>query len=121
MTWYFSVPELDIDYTRGDSRALGFAFTSGGAPRDLTDWTAIKMAVHSVASPEDETTIVLTMDGTLSADPTTGVMYLAPTDSDVTDVAPGVYFYDIQGTDTDDRIETLVRGKFRLNQDRTKD
>lgn len=120
MTWNFTVPTLDIDYKRGDSRTLPIRFSLGGAYRDFTGWTALILTVHSVATPTDETTKVLEMAGALDADPTTGLLYFTPADTDATDLDPAVYFHDIQGVNAASETETLCEGKLRITQDRTK-
>ena len=121
MAWNFTTPELDIDYTRGDDHSLPLHFTLGGADRDFTGWTSLLMAVHSVATPVDDTSKVLELAGTLDGDPTTGILFFTPASTTDTDLPPTVYFYDAQGIDVAGKKTTLVKGKFRLNQDRTKD
>ena len=121
MTYAFTVPEQDIDYTRGDDKPIGLRFTVDGANRDFTGVTGIVMAIHSVAAPVDDTTLILSITGALDSPPTTGILYFTPANPAATNLAPAVYFYDAQIITLAGKKDTIVKGKFRLNQDRTKD
>jgi hypothetical protein len=120
MAYSFSTPELDIDYTRGDDAPVALRFTVDGSARDFTGVTGILMDIHTTATPVDEGTKVLSLAGSLDSPPTTGILYFTPADTDATDITPGVYFYDAQIITAASKKDTIVRGKFRLNQDRTK-
>ncbi|RKZ20188.1 hypothetical protein DRQ50_00080 [bacterium] len=121
MAYSFTTPEVDIDYTRGDDAPIALRFTVDGSARDFTGATAINMGIHSEAAPVDDTTLILTIVGALDADPTTGILYFTPASPAATDLTPGVYFYDAQLLTAAGKKDTIVKGKFRLNQDRTKD
>lgn len=109
----------DIEYTRGDTEPIGITIkTSAGLPVDITDWT-FKLTVSSEKAPEDDTTQIFQIEGTLDADPATGKVTFEPADGQIDQV--GTFYYDIQRTNGSGKKKTIKRGyKFKVLQDITK-
>ena len=108
-----------ITMYRGDSYPITLALTdkTSGNPIDLTGCTLL-LTVDSLEEPPDDTTALFDIPGVLDADPTTGKVTFTPTSTDTG--TPGSYFYDVQLTDGDGNIRTVVKSTFTVSQDITK-
>ena len=108
----------DITMYRGDSYDLSFTITDSGTglPVPLNGAT-LKLTVTTIKDPPDNTTKLFDLDGTVDADPTTGVVVFKPTSLNT--AAIGNYFYDIQLTGDGD-VRTVQKAKFNIVQDNTK-
>jgi hypothetical protein len=108
-----------ISLFRGDSYPLSFTLRNAASatPIDLTDCSLL-LTVDTLADPPDDTTQVFQLTGSLDADPTTGKVYFTP---DTTDTATvGTYYYDVQLTDADSNIRTVVKSTLTISMDITK-
>jgi hypothetical protein len=108
-----------ISLFRGDSYPLAFTLKNAGTGTavDLTGCTLL-LTVDTLADPPDDTTQVFQLTGELDADPTTGKVYFTP---DTTDTATvGTYYYDVQLTDADSNIRTVVKSTLTISMDITK-
>jgi hypothetical protein len=114
-------PVVDLEYRRGDSRAIVFVLTdsSSGAALDLTGYTSPVLAVNSEPTPGDDTNELFKVTGTI-VDAAAGKVSFAPTTTD-SDQTPSTYFYDAQIIDAAGGKLTFVRGKFAIKQDIAKD
>lgn len=108
-----------ITMYRGDSYPITLTLTdkTSGASINLTGCTLL-MTVDSLAEPPDDTTKLFEVSGVLDADPTTGKATFTPTSTHT--ATPGSYFYDVQLTDADGNIRTVVKSTFVVSQDITK-
>lgn len=108
-----------ISMYRGDSYPITLRLKdlTSGAVIDLTGCTLL-MTVDSLEAPPDDTTKLFEVDGVLDADPTTGKATFTPTSANTATV--GSYFYDVQLTDADGNIRTVVKSTFTVSQDITK-
>jgi len=115
-------PVVDIEYKRGDSRAIVFKLTNAdtGDALDLTGWTAPVLAVNSEATPTDTSNELFKVTGSVLTPATAGKISFSPTTTD-TDQTPATYFYDAQALDADTGKLTFVQGKFKIVQDIAKD
>jgi hypothetical protein len=117
-----AVPVVNLDYRRGDSRAIVFVLTSKdtGLPLDLTGYTSPVLAVNSDQEPTDITNQKFTVAGAIDADPTTGRVSFTPTTTN-SDQTPSTYYYDAQILDAASGKLTFVQGEFNITQDIAKD
>lgn len=108
-----------ITMYRGDSYpiTLTLADKTSGSAIDLTGCTLL-MTVDSLDAPPDDTTKLFEVAGVLDADPSTGKVTFTPLTTDTATV--GAYFYDVQLTDADGNIRTVVKSTFTVSQDITK-
>ena len=107
-----------ICWGRGDSDNKGFIIQdSAGVAIDITGFT-FKLTVSSDKAPVDQANEQFSIVGAIT-DATNGKVAFSPLTSD-TDITPGIYFYDIEQTDTGSRISTLIVGKALIVQDITK-
>jgi len=115
-------PQIDIEYKRGDSRAIVYVLSSKttGTPLDLTGYTSPVLAVNTLPNPPDATTELFKVTGVIDADPTTGRVSFSPTTVQ-SDEAPDTYFYDAQIVDAASGLLTFVQGRFKIVQDIAKD
>ena len=105
---------------RGDSYPITFLFETPSAslPINLTN-CAFTLTVSSERSPVDNTTEVFSVDGVIDDSPSTGKVSFTPLTTD-TDILPKKYYYDIQVTDGDGNIKTLVKSTLSIVQDISK-
>jgi hypothetical protein len=110
--------DKEICWGRGDSDAKGFVIQdSDGNAVDITGFT-FSLTVNIDRDPPDQEDEQFTIAGIIGV-AANGEVSFAPTTVD-TDIAPGVYFYDIEQTDGSGRIKTLIKGKCKIIQDITK-
>lgn len=110
--------EKEICWGRGDSDAKGFVVQdSDGVAIDITGFS-FKLTVNSDRDPPDQVDEQFTIVGVIGS-PTAGTVSFAPTVSN-TDITPGIYYYDIEQTDTGSRIKTIIKGRCKIIQDITK-
>jgi hypothetical protein len=107
---------INIEKKRGDTRRHSFKLSSDASVVDISGWTAFSMAIHSIKKPEDDTTLVEEIDGTLATDGTDGRVFFVPSGS----IAVGKYFYDIQAIDSNSEKITFIEGEYSVLQDRNK-
>ncbi len=104
---------------RGDSYPILFTIkdAASSTPIDLTGCSLL-LTVDTLAEPPDDTTQVFQLTGALDASPSTGKVYFTP---DTTDTATvGSYYYDVQLTDADGNIRTVVKSTLTIAMDITK-
>jgi hypothetical protein len=108
-----------ITMYRGDSYPITLTLTdkATAAAIDLTGCTLL-MTVDETENPTDDSTMLFEVEGALDADPETGKATFTPLAADTATV--GNYFYDIQLTDADGNIRTVVKSTFVISQDITK-
>jgi hypothetical protein len=108
----------EITRYRGDTISDEFTVTS--ASGDAVDITAADfvMTIDTLKAPPDDTTKVATLVGVVTDGPAGRVEF--PFTEPDADQAPGKYFYDIQMTDSNGKIQTLTVGTYIFKQDITK-
>lgn len=108
----------DLTRFRGDTYADEInVVDSGGAAIDVTDYTFV-MTVDPDRAPTDSSNNLFQIAGNI-IDAENGVVQFAPSAVQA-DQAPGTYQYDIQMTDADGFIRTIVQGRYKFVQDITK-
>lgn len=107
----------EIEVIRGDDVTLTLTFTDNdGNAIDLTSGTVF-FTVKKKASDTDENALIKKNISIFSA-PTTGIMNLSLTDED-TDLASGVYYYDVQFIDSAGSVSSVQRDRFTVIKDIT--
>lgn len=108
----------DITRKRGDTYAEEIVVVdANGAAIDITGYT-FRMTVDPSRFPDTAANNLFTISGTIT-DAASGAVEFAPTALQA-DQTPGVYWYDVEMTDTLGRIKTIVTGKFVFEQDISK-
>lgn len=110
-------PIININRKRGDTRALVFVIQIDGTLIDISLWTTFLLTVTSIKNPPDDSTKVFQLAGTFVTDGTDSKIAFVP--AGTTDI--GTYYYDVQAIDPAGGKFTLVEGKYKLSQDKTKD
>lgn len=106
-----------ITRTRGDTYPFTVTFRdSSGVAVDLTGASFI-LTVNAEEDPTALQAPLFALAGTINA-PTTGVVEFEMTESAADNVGP--FYYDIQMTDAQGYIRTMMRGPFIMEQDITK-
>lgn len=110
---------IDFCLSRGDSVAFTFTLKTGNPALaiDITGSTFL-LTVDPEPNPADAVNNLFQLAGTLT-NPTGGVVQFQPTPVDL-DQTPGVYFHDVQWTDSSGAIRTIAAGEFEIQQDVTK-
>jgi len=112
-----SVQIQTITRTRGDTYPFTVTFRdSAGALVDLTGASFI-LTVNEEEDPDADELPEFSLVGVVAA-PLTGVVEFTLSESDADHV--GRFFYDIQMTDVQGYIRTMMRGTFEMQQDITK-
>ena len=103
-----------LEIIKGDDVSLTSTFTDGdGAVVDISGSSITFTAKNDFGSAA-----VITKTVTSHSDPTNGVTIIALTDTD-TAVDAGDYFYDIQITFSDGKVNSISYGKLIVKQDVT--
>lgn len=109
----------DIKIIRGDSASIAFEFTEAGSPADLTGAIVFFTAKPELTDDVTDSSAVIAVEVTDPTDPTNGKTIIPLTDDD-TDVAPGIYWYDIQVKRSDGTIASIPARKLEIVADVTR-
>ena len=109
---------MRITRTRGDTYADQFLITDKNTqlPVNLSGCT-FKLTLSESSTPDADTAPIYQLAGVIH-DPTLGMVEFAPTPTQADQV--GSFFYDVQMTDEDGAIRTLVLNSYVYTQDITK-
>lgn len=105
-----------ITRKRGDTYPIEILVTSEDLPLDVTGCT-FKLTVDPSKAPTADTNNIIALTGTLVIGET-GRVDFAFTDEQADNL--GKYYYDVQMTDGDGKIRTIMADKFVWVQDITK-
>mgnify|MGYP001231972017 CR=1 FL=1 len=105
----------DLFIIRGDSASINFSM----AGTDLTGATVYFTAKSEIDNAVDDSAAAITKETTSHTNPTAGetVIELTPED---TNVAPGIYYYDIQVKTAGGRVTSIPTRKLRVWADVTR-
>lgn len=107
---------IEITRRRGDTRRMTFRIgDTNGSPINLIDWNYFYMTVNQEETPDDATNQVAQQPGIVVDAKAGRVAFVA----DGT-IPVGEYYYDIQATDDNGEITTLMYGEYKVVQDITK-
>jgi hypothetical protein len=108
----------DIEVVRGDTRKIIMSVVDGETPVDISTWTDIYLTIDPNKSPISASTNAAQLIGeVVETEEDVYVVEFTPDEM----LEAGSYYQDIQVTDEDGAIVTLVMGKFKVIQDITKD
>lgn len=103
---------------RGDTSADQFTITDGdGEEIDVTGYV-FRMTISSKLSPSSVEGLLAVVSGVI-ASAAAGLVDFVFTTAQA-DQVPGVYYYDVQMVDANNRITTLIKDKYEFTQDITK-
>lgn len=114
---------LDLERRRGDTFPLIVVLrdkdstASPKTPIDITGFT-FRWVCDSRKDPDDDSTETFEIAGTIVGLGTAGTISFQPLSADVNHV--GVFFHEIEWTDTASKIRTVAAGKLTFKQDRAK-
>jgi hypothetical protein len=110
----------NICLKRGDTPVTRISMTdpADGSVLDITGYTFV-MTVDTDPAPSNSTTNIFQLSVGPIVDGSSGIVSLQPSTTD-TDLAPGVYFYDIQMLTTLPSVRTIFEGEYEIEQDITK-
>lgn len=108
-----------ITMYRGDSYPITLTLTDGSTklPIDLTG-CSLMMTWDTLQDPPDDSTKIAEIVGVLDATPTSGKVTFTPSITDTATV--GVFYYDVQSTDADGNVRTVVKSTVTVKMDITK-
>lgn len=108
-----------IKIIRGDTRTITATFVdSDGEAIDLTGGE-IFFTANSSNAPSDDTGAVIEKDVSSFDAPTTGVQSITLTASD-TNIAPGVYYYDLQFVSSAGVVTSVAQDRLTITADITR-
>jgi Rieske Fe-S protein len=109
---------MQIERTRGDTIPDVFTVTTVGTGEatNLTGCTFV-LTLNTLKNPVDTTTQLYQLAGTWD-NPSSGKVSFTPTLAQVDRV--GMFYYDVQMTDSFGQVVTLVKGVYSFSQDITK-
>lgn len=110
-------------YVRGDSRTINIQFyeSDGATPFDLTS-CEVFLTLNSSQNPavdSSDTSAALKKSTSSFSDPTTGLASLTLTNTDTQNLAPGIYYYDVQLKDNSGNISSLASNTWEIIDDIT--
>jgi hypothetical protein len=107
----------DFSRKRGDTFSLSFTVQdSSGTAIDITG-ASFKLTINQDAQPEDTTNQLAQLIGVI-VDAANGIVRFDPDATSVGTV--GVFFYDVEMTDSGGKVRTLTDGTWTIVQDITK-
>lgn len=104
----------NINYARGDDIPIEFTIEDNSVAQDVTGFT-FEFAVNTERNPTDASNEQFRLTAVLT-DPSNGVIEFRPSTVN-TDLAPAVYYYDLQQIDTGGFKHTLHKSTFTISQD----
>lgn len=112
------VSAINFVRKRGDTYSFTLSLKdSAGAAIDITGSTFL-LTIDPSPTPEDATNNVAQLTGVIVAPATNGQIRFDPDAASVGTV--GVFFYDVEQTDSGGRIRTVLAGQWTVEQDVTK-
>lgn len=111
------------NYIRGDSRVISISvFQSDGVtPFNLTSCEIFFTVNASQNNTADtDASAVIALKNSSIANPTLGVANLTINNAISQDIAPGVYYYDVQLKDSSGNITSLAQNQFTVIADTTR-
>jgi len=106
-----------LEIIRGDDVSMIINFTDeDGAVVDITQAIVFFTVKRKLSDTDDKA--VIAVEQTSHITPLTGKTEIELTNQQ-TDIRPGTYFYDLQLKRTDEKISSIVYGKFQVIQDVT--
>lgn len=111
------------DYIRGDSRVLNIQVnqSDGVTPFNLTGCEVFfTVKANSNDTSDTDTSAVIALKTSSFSNPASGLATLTITNAISQDIAPGVYFYDVQLKDSFGNITSLGQNTFTINADITR-
>lgn len=110
--------EIDVTRVRGDTFPFAFNMKdSNGNAVDITGFS-YKLSVDTREEPDDETTQLFKLTGSIT-DAANGVVQFTLSEAQ-SDQDPSEYYFDVEQTDDNSKIRTVVKGKWTVVQDATK-
>lgn len=111
-----------LSSVRGDTKVYTITFKdSAGAPYNIKNWV-VRMTLKQNASLPDSAAVlqktVSTFADTTSG--TSGVAEITFLPADTVDIEPGEYDFDISVTTSQNKVYTVMRGKYSLDYDVTR-
>lgn len=108
----------DIFRKRGDTYPIQFKLLDKETELAfiLSQYTFI-MTVDPDRNPETDVNNIFSLAGVL-VDPSEGLLEFRPAEIDVDHV--GRFWYDVEMTDNEGKVRTIIKAKFQLGQDITK-
>lgn len=109
------------DFIRGDTRLINIKFvqSDGVTPIDITGGK-VYFTVNASNSPTDDTSIAFQKLVTSHTNPTQGQTQVKIVTGDTQNIAPGVYYYDVELVDSSGNVTSLKQDEFDINADITR-
>ena len=109
-----------ITFYRGDSYPISLTIKDAATKAAVNlSGASLKLTVNSEPSPLNDDEQVFQLEGVVQEPATGGIVRFTPTAED-TSLPVKKYFYDIELTDSDGNIRTVVKSTFSILQDITK-
>lgn len=105
-----SISGTNISLTRGDSLFLEIGLTENGEEYTPEEGSSLRFALKG--SYEDADSTALVIDIPIS----TCVLEIKPEDTKSLEMKK-TYVYDIQFTDADGYVDTVIKGKFKITEE----
>lgn len=113
-----TVPQLNFTRKRGDTYSFVLSLKdAAGAALDITG-ASFLLTIDPSPSPESAVANIAQLTGSIVGAATLGQVRFDPTAPSVATV--GVFFYDVQMTDSGSRVRTILVGQWTVEQDITK-
>jgi hypothetical protein len=109
-----------LEYFRGDTRPIPVV-VKRKATGDIVNVENVsaRLTVSSLQNPGPDDAPLFWLDGVITGDPANGLFLFFPSAED-TDLPKGVYWLDVQYTNADGIIETILKQNIMIKMDITK-
>lgn len=107
---------------RGDTKTWTVAFkNSAGVPYNIKNWVVRMTLKQNASLPDSEAVLQKTVSAFAdTTSGTSGVAEITFLPADTVNIEPGEYDYDISITTSENKIYTVIRGKYGLEYDVTR-
>lgn len=109
----------DLSTYRGDTFSLALTFKDNdGVPYDITGWEVFFTAKRKKSDPDSEAILSTMVDN--HSNPTAGETSVAFSDTEMSVIPLGTYYFDIQTIDDQGTVTTPLEGRLTVNADITR-
>lgn len=111
---------INVTRKRGDTRRMIYTiYDQDENVLDITTGYSFLLTADPSKTPTDATNNIFQLTGSILDGPNGRVMF--PITAEQADQTPAVYYYDVQMTDPNGELFTVIDGRFKIVQDITKD
>lgn len=102
----------DIEIYQGDDVSFEVNITENKVPVDITGWKLYFTVKKHYSDTDDDA--IFQKDVTDHTSPLQGQTHITLTNEETSDAALGNYYFDVQVRDENNKFQTIINGRFRV-------